>query len=123
MQPTLARFAAGLRGGRGHGPPARASIAGPIAGAVVPGGLDQQPAGRTAAGLGIGLSAPLLPEECSAGVSPTKEPMLALVNRVRSPISTARANPSGCRSRAGSRAGARVGLNRLGQCFGVTNSG
>ena len=34
-----------------------------------------------------------LPEECSLGVSPTKAPMLAPLNLVQSPISTANANP------------------------------
>ena len=41
----------------------------------------------------IGPRVRLLPEECSAGVSPTNEAMLAPVKRVQSPISTARANP------------------------------
>jgi len=34
-----------------------------------------------------------MPEECSLGTSPTKEPMVLPVKRRQSPISTARANP------------------------------
>jgi hypothetical protein len=66
-----------------------------VAGTVMPGCFDQQPAGVPVAGLGDRPCTRDCPEENSEGTSPTNEPMLFPVNRSQSPITTAQANRSG----------------------------
>ncbi len=94
VQPSVALVTAGPGRRRGQLPAVTHGLADRVAGAVVPGGFDEQPAGVTVAGLGDRpLDAGLLPEEYSVGVRPTNAPMVLPVNRCQSPISTASANP------------------------------
>ena len=82
-----------LGGGRGQRPPVVHGLPGPVTGAVMPGGLDQQPAGVAIAGLGDRALAAGAARGVLGRTRPTKEPMLSPVNRCQSPISTASANP------------------------------
>ena len=94
VQSAVALVAAGSRCGGSQVPAVAHGLADPVAGAVVPGGLDQQPARVGVAGLG---DRPLRPgaarRSTRLGTRPTKEPMVLPVNRCQSPISTASANP------------------------------
>ena len=94
VQPVVARLRPRDRG-RGRQLPAAPQHRGrPVRLAVVPGRLDQQPAGVGVAGLGDRALRPGSPRRSAPmGTSPRKEPMVAPVNRCQSPISTASANP------------------------------
>jgi hypothetical protein len=64
-----------------------------VAGAVVPGSFDQEPADMVLLVLVIDPCTRDVPEECSDGTSPTKAPMLLPVNRCQSPLLTASPKP------------------------------
>jgi hypothetical protein len=79
---------------QGEFPPIPHRLAGHQVGlGVVPGGVDQQPAGVGVAGLVDRALGRDWPEEGSVGTSPTNAPMVALVNLCQLPISTASAKP------------------------------